>query len=631
MKNTTPQRLVMALGLFMTSSVSLAFPNAGLDIQPVEDMAVPEISGLQTISDVEMGDVQGEALFDISQQVDSNGTQFMRFLVNARIDTNLNIGELKLGDQDGNPLTDDPQVWLEKVSLSGGTGPDSYATLVRPFLEFAMKNYDQPENRELIGLRIGAESSEGILGVGEQDTSQNCLDNGGSACSDYGIREFHGYFEVADGQATVDIGEIKLAEYLFSRGAQQTFCNGTNESGDCVGDQYIPSIYTYQDFSTASEPNSFANHLETNEMWAGFCEGADAANCIEDGGSWVVRRANGTTGGAIQHRDEGDIDSTTDAVGCDRISGLVTSSCRSSDNPREYGVRPGQPDPDREDFFAFAASQATLNLESGTFVDQDGNTVVSGVLNGQSTTLNLIATGKYAPINFQTPDDISDDRALVESDNGQVNERYINEVYLDGELKSYFDTQGDLDGDGVLGEIFTSGEAGLEYAEVFGFINGAILFPSVDIVGRVAGIGIDTRIAEDIRFAHRLNISNTGGQGNGIFISFQSEDIHYPGTLPDNIARKGAWLGLETPVVLGDLGLLPQDVYLSDLEYRQIEVGVERGLLQQTYLNLLNTAFTTARIGDVNVNRDLLVTLADLPLGDTQAPPVNCYGGVDCF
>lgn len=51
---------------------------------------------------------------------------------------------------------------------------------------------------------------------------------------------------------------------------------------------------------------------------------------------------------------------------------------------------------------------------------------------------------------------------------------------------------------------------------------------------------------------------------------------------------------------------------------------MERGLLQQTYLNLIGSGFGTAQIGDVDISRDLLVTLSDLPLGNTQAPLVNC-------
>lgn len=139
-------------------------------------------SFLQPMSDNELQDVQGQALF-VSNEINgtgsiatgTNGVTFYRAGLDATLALNANIKNLELGRTGPGNQVD---LWAENMAFgctanAGGNCVDSaFATqlrsffLERPYFEFAIRNDNTATLREVVGIRLGAESAEGPLSVG---------------------------------------------------------------------------------------------------------------------------------------------------------------------------------------------------------------------------------------------------------------------------------------------------------------------------------------------------------------------------------------------------------------------------------------------------------------------------------
>lgn len=160
-------------------SLAPMFANDGHDAELA--VASPQ-SFLQPMSDNELQDVQGQALF-VSNKIDgtgsiatgTNGISFYRAGLDATLALNANIKNLELGRTGPGNQVD---LWAENMAFgctanAGGTCVSSASAtqlrsffLERPYFEFAILNDTSVTNREVVGIRLGAESAEGPLSVG---------------------------------------------------------------------------------------------------------------------------------------------------------------------------------------------------------------------------------------------------------------------------------------------------------------------------------------------------------------------------------------------------------------------------------------------------------------------------------
>lgn len=146
-------------------------------------------TGLVSLSDTEMAETQGQALFNLSYIAPggsnpSANTGFYRVGLEAEMRINANIRSLQLGCG-GTKGAGECDIDLENVRLTGRTaGPDgtfmsSDAVLNNPYFEVAIKNPTSASNREITGLRFGALSVLGKMSIGENPNINNLADDTG--------------------------------------------------------------------------------------------------------------------------------------------------------------------------------------------------------------------------------------------------------------------------------------------------------------------------------------------------------------------------------------------------------------------------------------------------------------------
>lgn len=212
LKKTTVLPIFFSVVLFPLSSVASSLDDLleSDSINDLEDIALPESNlSLKAMDNDSMKDVTGKALFDIRQRTGSDGMQFLKFLLNAKIEINANIEKLKLGNQ----------LDFDYLSITGDDGfdkrtPDKSAVITRPFLELALDNFNIEQDKKLVGLRFGAESMDGRLSVGTNDDTS-------------GINRFRGYISTTPIEAR---GRTNQRTYAY-QGLQYTASRVTIGSG----------------------------------------------------------------------------------------------------------------------------------------------------------------------------------------------------------------------------------------------------------------------------------------------------------------------------------------------------------------------------------------------------------------
>src|SRR5699024_1260548 len=108
-------------------------------------------------------------------------------------------------------------------TCADGGGPRAAcdAILTRPFFEFAIKNDDTP-HREIVGFRLSAENSKGLLTAGDQRPGSQDPGNTG------GINVMSGYMKLGPttGVASTDPRPMAFDDYTCS---SQEACEGFYE------------------------------------------------------------------------------------------------------------------------------------------------------------------------------------------------------------------------------------------------------------------------------------------------------------------------------------------------------------------------------------------------------------------
>ncbi len=163
-------------------------------------MMSPGTYALQTLADQELAVVVGQNLFVADQYVGLTGTpgeglMYTRMGLNVDMELNANINKFQLGCGGFNEsIRTGCDVDMDYVSLmglnaakSGGGAIGSDFKLTRPYIEIVTTNTGNATQREVVGIKIGAQQANGYFGVGRvyKDGETN-LENGGTCGSSAG-------------------------------------------------------------------------------------------------------------------------------------------------------------------------------------------------------------------------------------------------------------------------------------------------------------------------------------------------------------------------------------------------------------------------------------------------------------
>ena len=177
--------LLAVLGMLFASSAAASLPSAAFaDVAlPLHEGPLPVVSdgsiGLGALSDEEMGEVTGQALFFSDKIVGQpahgidNDFTFYRLGLDANLKFNINIDKLQLGCGGFNDglVNNACDLDVDFMSFLGKDGPSSDFMMELPYLEIAVKNDGDLTRREVAGIKIGAATVEGILSIGRRYAS----------------------------------------------------------------------------------------------------------------------------------------------------------------------------------------------------------------------------------------------------------------------------------------------------------------------------------------------------------------------------------------------------------------------------------------------------------------------------
>lgn len=138
-------------------------------------------AGMTSLDDAELSDVNGQALFMAAKQ--TNGAHnFYRMGFDAKLELNANIAELKLGE-----TSTGVDLWAKNLALgctanASNVCVDSASatqlrpfTMMRPFIQIAVKNDTNRATREVVGFRLGAENAFGPMSIGNFESFSGYL------------------------------------------------------------------------------------------------------------------------------------------------------------------------------------------------------------------------------------------------------------------------------------------------------------------------------------------------------------------------------------------------------------------------------------------------------------------------
>lgn len=228
-------------------------------------MLLSPAHAMMALKDAELAEVTGQALFwsDVVRGDELAGANayskpfnFYRVGLDGELAINTNIDKVQLGCGGVNDFLNSGaacDIDIDYASLMGRSGtnvgaPGSAFVLKRPYLEFAIKNDDNPVKREVVGFKIGAASADGAITAGRryatgqtnQETmaSSTCNSNspgaGVGACHS-GINSVSGFLGAEmslqmDATATVNV-IFDITMNLRGCIGRLTGANGTDASG----------------------------------------------------------------------------------------------------------------------------------------------------------------------------------------------------------------------------------------------------------------------------------------------------------------------------------------------------------------------------------------------------------------
>lgn len=166
---------------------------------------------MTSISEAELGEVSAQGLF-WSDKISGKELQganaysapfnFYRVGLDGEMALNVNIAKTQLGCGGVNDFLNANagcDIDIDYAALMGRSGtsvgnPLSAFVLKRPYIEIAVKNDDNPVQREVVGLKIGAQSADGAITAGRRYTGNNTQVNQENAFErdQYGLYQSNG-------------------------------------------------------------------------------------------------------------------------------------------------------------------------------------------------------------------------------------------------------------------------------------------------------------------------------------------------------------------------------------------------------------------------------------------------------
>ena len=173
-------------------------------------------AALTPMNEDELSEVTGQALL-VSDQiagVGGSGHTFYRMILDGKIEMNMNIDHLQLGCGGYNEavVANACDLDIENLTFMGRGGGQpgapgagdpvtSLFTMVRPYLEIAVRNDGDMTRREIIGVKIGAALVDGFMAQGRYDTSlpgcnPSALDGAGAMFCHRGLNRLSGNINI---------------------------------------------------------------------------------------------------------------------------------------------------------------------------------------------------------------------------------------------------------------------------------------------------------------------------------------------------------------------------------------------------------------------------------------------------
>lgn len=172
----------------LAAALSLATLPARADMVPLADELLAEVTGqaLFVADKIEPNSLLGQL-----GAGSSTDFTFFRIGMDVELAVNMNMTKLQLGCGGVNDGLDNTvcDIDFDYVRFMGRSGTAAGAVgssfvLRRPYLEFAIKNFGSLTGREVAGIKIGAQSADGFVGVGRRYGVNNSVnqERGGPNC-----------------------------------------------------------------------------------------------------------------------------------------------------------------------------------------------------------------------------------------------------------------------------------------------------------------------------------------------------------------------------------------------------------------------------------------------------------------
>lgn len=202
-------RVATALAAAQALLCGLAQASAPLNAGSLDSAALPHTAAFNAaapsaiprnmvpLNETELSDITGQALF-VSDVIDANGVlgdpgnfTFFRMGLDAEVALNANIDKLQLGCGGfnnaiaGNACDIDVDFFrlMGRSGSNAGAAVTSDFTLLRPFVELAIKNEGTATQREVAGFKLGAQNADGFLGFGRTFANGQFNPEVGATCN----------------------------------------------------------------------------------------------------------------------------------------------------------------------------------------------------------------------------------------------------------------------------------------------------------------------------------------------------------------------------------------------------------------------------------------------------------------
>lgn len=200
-----------AMLISLISLTAILLPYQGLTMTAMDDSALAGITGQN--GSLFLADHIGPNELEGAPGDGTANFDFYRMGLDAKLNLNLNISKFQVGCGGVNDLLttspgcdldidylgfmginaagNRPAYNADNADAEGNWGPESAFELIRPYMELAIKNDDNPTLREVVGIKLGAETINGALRMGRDYLNKDYPNEVGSGAANI-INQEHG-------------------------------------------------------------------------------------------------------------------------------------------------------------------------------------------------------------------------------------------------------------------------------------------------------------------------------------------------------------------------------------------------------------------------------------------------------